>query len=311
MANLITIENFPASNIAEISALSADAAAGQAVINVENAQGIVADSYVLVGVVGGEGGQILKVQSVSTNQITFTTNLTIKHYKGETVTRIRSNQGKIYRATNVDGTAPSDGSFGVIATVTLEADQLYTQYNDTTGGSGYWYKQTYYNDVSLVETALADALAARGGNYGNYTDVDSVRIEAGIQNNRWIADQFVYSKLLAAQSEVNASLAIAGYTLPMIPTPELVKQITELLAAGYVLIRDYGAEHEATNKDGFSKIKMAREMLAKIESRETVLTDTTTGVALASSDEVRGYPDNTAADQTPSEDRLFRISDRY
>lgn len=311
MANLITIENFPASNIAEISALSADAAAGQAVINVDNAQGIVVDAYVLVGIVGGEGGQILKVQSVSTNQITFTTNLTVKHYRGEAVTRIRSNQAKIYRAANVDGTAPGDGSFGLLTTVTLEADQLFTTYNDTTGGDGYWYKQTYINDVSLVETALADAIAQRGGNYGNYTDVDSVRIEAGIQNNRWITDQFVYSKLLAAQSEVNASLSIAGYVLPLTSVPELVKQITELLAAGYVLIRDYGAEHESTNKDGFSKIKMAREMLAKLESKETTLTDTTTGVALTSSNEVRGYPDNTAADLTPSEDRLFRISDRY
>lgn len=311
MADLLVIENFPASNIAEQSYLTADAAAGQAVIAVENIDGYAVDDYVLVGVKGSETGQILKILSIASLQITFLTNLTSPHYRNEPIYKIKANQAKIYRASNVDGSIPADGSFASVTTLTRQGDQVNSSYNDSTGGSGYWYKSTDYNSTSLVESPLADAVAVRGGNYGYYTTADDVREEAGFSNNQYITDQIVYDKLIKAQSEVNASLVIGGYALPLTAVPEIVANATMLLAAGYLLTKEYGPEHSGTNKEGTLKIAQARDLLKKIESGGAGLVDPITQTPVAQSGNIDGYPDASAEDLSPSEGSVFKVTDVY
>lgn len=311
MADLLIIENFPASNIAEQSYLTADAAAGQAIINVENADTLAVDDYVLVGVKGSETGQILKILSITGLQVTFLTNLTSPHYRNEPIYKLRGNQAKIYRAANVDGSVPSDGSFSILSTITYQGDQVTTSYNDSTGGSGYWYKYTLYNSTSLVESPLADAVPIRGGNYGYYVTADDVREEAGFSSNPYITDQIVYDKLIKAQSEVNASLVIGGYTLPLTSIPEMVANATLLLAAGYLLTKEYGPEHTGTNKEGTLKIQQARDLLKKIENGSAGLVDPITQTPVAQSGNIDGYPDSLAEGLTPSEGRIFSVTDVY
>lgn len=312
MANLLVIENFPASNIVEQSNLTADTVAGLYSIVVENPDGFVADDYALLGVKGSESGQILKISSVTGTTITFYTALTVSHYRNEPIYKLIGNQAKIYRATNVDGSIPSDASFSLLVTVSYQGDQVNTSYNDSAGGVTYWYKYTNFNATSLAETPLADAMPIRGGNYGYYASADDVREEAGFSNNRYITDQITYDKLIKAQAEVNASLLIGGYTLPLgSPYPEVVSHAVILLAAGYLLTMDYGPEHSGTNKDGTLKIKQARDILAKLESGDTPLIDGAGGVSVTQTSKVRGYPDETAENASPSEARMFSITDRY
>lgn len=312
MANeIISIENFPQANIAERSILTADALASQAVVNIENASGYSANDFVVVGILGQEHSELKKIQSIATLAVTLTANLASKHYRNEPFTKIRGDKARIYRAANVDGTVPADGSFSLLETIDLQADQLYTEYVDPTGGSGYWYKFTFYNSHSTFESPLADSDAVRGGGYGLYASVEDVRVEAGLMNNQWITDQLIYSKLVQAQSEVNASLSIAGYSLPLTSVPELIRNATQLLAAGYILTIDYGPEHQGTNKDGQIKIKMARDILGKIEGGDTQLLDSVTNAALSQSAGVRGYPDDSAESATPTEAAMFKITDKF
>lgn len=311
MANeIINIENFPESNIAERTILTADALSGQKIVTAENVDGLQSTDIVVVGLPGQENAEISNIDSISGLAVTMLANLALKHYRNEPLTKIRANQAKIYRAANVDGTVPDDADFSVIATIDLQADQLFTEYVTTTGGAGYWFKYTFYNSVSASETPIADAVAMRGGNYGAYATVEEARTEAGLQNNRWILDQTIQSKLTQSQSEVNGSLSIAGYTLPLETVPEMIKNVTLLLTAGYLLTMDYGPEHTGTNKDGQLKLKMARDILTKIETGEMQLLDNTTQTPMAQSTGVRGYPDNTAATNTPSEAPMFSITDR-
>lgn len=312
MANLLVIENFPASNIVEQSNLTVDIVAALSSIVVENPDGFVADDYALLGVKGSESGQILKILSVTGKTITFNAALTVSHYRNEPIYKLRGNQAKIYRATNVDGSIPSNASFSLLATVSYQGDQVNTAYNDSTGGATYWYKYTNFNATSLAETPLADAMPIRGGNYGYYASADDVREEAGFSNNRYITDQITSDKLIKAQAEVNASLAIGGYSLPLgSPYPEVVSHAVILLAAGYLLTMDYGPEHSGTNKDGTLKIKQARDILAKLESGDTPLIGGAGGVSVTQTSKVRGYPDETAKNASPSEARMFSITDRY
>lgn len=308
MAEILNPTNFDPINIVEKTKLNADAAASQAVIAVENTQGFVADDFVVVGRLGSEQAEILKVLSVASNQITFTTNLSFAHDTLEDVTKLRGDQIKVYRAANVDDTTPDDADFGTaITTLTIEADQMFTEYTDSTGGSDYWYKKTYYNSVALTETNLASALAVRGGDYGQYVTVSEVRAEAGFENNDNITDSEVADRRADAKSEVDGALS-SRYTLPLTYVPEVVKNANKLIAAGYLLSGSYGIGVEGSAEEGAGKLKMGRKLLEGIRDGSIALIDQTGALISETQAGVGGYPDDDAPEE---EDAKFKIDDEY
>ncbi len=310
MSQILTAENFPQSNIVDLTALTSDAAAGQKIVNVENIGNIVVGSYCLLGSLGDERAQLNQVDTISGLAITFLTNLTVKHSRGEQLQRIRSNQIRFYAASNVNGSIPADGSFSVLTTQDIQADRLYTEYVHAAGGSDYWYKYTFYNSTTSSETDIADAVAVRGGNFGYYVSAQEVRETAGMKNNTYISDTLIFSKLQMAQSEVDGVLINRGYTLPLSSIPESVKNATLLIAAGYLLTNDYGPEFEGLNKDGNQKIKQGREILNQISSNMIQFPDGNGG-AVAQNSGVRGYPDNTTANAERPAPFKFRVTDIY
>jgi len=308
---ILQADNFHANNLLERSLLTADAAASQAVITVENPQGYSTSDYLLVGNIGSDRAEIRKISSITGNSITFTSNLSIAHTKQGAVIKLRGNQIKFYRATNVDGSVPDDDSFSLIATVSIEADQLETEYVDSVGGSGYWYKYTYYNEHSEVETSLSDAYAARGGGYNRFATVDQVKITAGLKNNKYITDAEVSEAIEEAESQVKASLTVAGYILPFDEIPFMVRHITRLLAAGSLLSNGYGSQRTGTEKEGSDKIKQALAILKQIESKSISLVENIDDSDIDRGDSVSGYPDASAVSNTPSEDRMFSVTDVF
>lgn len=307
MAELLSAINFPQSNIAEYSEVLTDLVAGATTVTLVNAQGYSADSYFRIGI--GERAEIKKVTSVTGNVITIFGSFGFDHKAGEKVIKLRGNQVRFYAATNVNGTVPADASFSAIATVDIEADQEETEYNHSAGGSGYWYKYTFFHSVQGTETDLDDSFGMRGGNFGEYTTAEAVRMEAGLMGNEYVTNGYITQRIEEAQSEVDSSLSIAGYVLPLVDVPSVIENATKLLAAGYILSADYGPEFEGTVKDGQLKIKMARDILAKIESGAIDLVGIEVDLAVDAG--VRGYPDNTADDDLIDEGRIFTIRDKF
>lgn len=314
MANeILYIENFPQSNIAEITELKEVALAGQNQATVANADGYNVDDYTVLGNLAAEGSQILQIQSIVGLLITFTANISVEHGKGDPLTKIKSNQAKVYHTANVDGTPPGAASFSTLAgTVNLQADQVYTEFVDNVGGSDYWFLQTFYNSDSATETDKADAVPMRGGAAGEYANWVEVRDEAGLKDNKWIEPSVYQEKLEMAQSEVTTSLRVGGYTLPLTVIPKVVKNAVLLIAAGYVLLRDYGATSSGTLKEGKDKLKQGRDLLLQLE-KGSELTDPVTGdpIATDQNDRINGYPDDSSAFNNPSEERIFRTTDKF
>jgi len=310
MAEVIRPTNFDAINILEKTELSADVAAAQKVANVLNAQGIVTNNFYVIGPLSAELSELAQLDTKTSNALTAVANYANTHKMGDAVTKLFGDKINIYRATNVDGSTPDDADFSLIGTIDIEVDQSYTEYTDATGGSGYWYKKTFYNSSNLSETTLVDSVAVRGGGYGNYATWEEVREEAGLTSNRYIPDSVYQEKLLSAQGEVNASLKIGGYTLPLTSVPHLIKNATILIAAGYVLLKEYGPENSGTNKEGNQKLTEGRKLLAKIEGGGSTLVDSQGG-NIGRSSRLGGYPDDTAADKSPSEGNIFRITDKF
>lgn len=312
MPEIISITSFLEFNILQTSQLTADVSIGGVTLNLINGNGFDTDHVILVGEPGAEGSEIVTPSDVTGKVVTVSA-LTQDHKKGRNVYVLRSNKARVYSAPNVDGTQPTtDGVYSLLGTVSHIGDKKEVEYTDDTNGDDYWYLYTFYNDVPTVaeETTKVLTDAVRGGGYGQYATVDEVRAEAGLNGNRWIKDSLIYEKLVSAESEVNASLVIGKYTLPLETIPANVKHATILLAAGYVLTVDYGAEHSGTNKDGEHKIAQAREILKSFEEGTGILLDAT-GSAIATGSRMGGYPDSNAADASPSEARVFSMTDTF
>ncbi len=78
-----------------------------------------------------------------------------------------------------------------------------------------------------------------------------------------ITDDYTGGKQDEADSWID--LKIKGYVkVPLNPVPGIIATAAEMYAAGLILTRDWGArvDTEQTSKDGFAKIKQARDLIA-------------------------------------------------
>lgn len=266
----LKIDNYPSLNIKETSSLATDVEVGATSIILLNNDRIIAGDYVVFGRRDSETAELKIIQSASGATIVVTEAMTLHHDAYEEVTALYANQIKIYRAANVNGTAPADGAFAVYGDpIDLDIDQGSTSYIDPDGSSDYWYKYVYYNSTTTKQTDLMYCIAVRGGTIGQYATIDSIRAAAGFENNRNITDFYIDGFRKAAQDQINGKLA-GVYVVPFAaPINSFITQITKTLAAGYIKLDQYGQN----NEEGLSMVQWAEEQLNKIRSGELTLTD--------------------------------------
>lgn len=318
MAQTLKLPNFHTNNIVETSVLDADAAIAATSLQVRFSDQMATDGYLFIGEYGGEASELCVLNTITdADTVTIDAPGLVKaHKRFEPAIVLFGNQLRIYRAANVNGTTPSDGSFTSLAFVDIDVDQIQTSYEDTSGGSDYWYKYIYWNESTSLGTALADATAVRGGSAGNYASIESIRREAGLQNNKYIADDFIDKKRQAAQQVINSNLS-GIYTIPFTaPINAGITEITELLAAGYLLTANYGALNTLNTNEGEAKIKRAMEMLNGYKTGSSQVIDES-GATLAipgTAGGFGGWPDASTATADPNAGgsaRAIRMSDMF
>ncbi len=137
-----------------------------------------------------------------------------------------------------------------------------------------------------------------------YSTNDNIRQEAGFTGNTNITDARITSFKGAATSHMDGIIGRV-YSLPLASTPSIVELIERKLAAGHMLLEEYGEQAEGMGKDGQKKVDWAEEMLRMIEEGLLRLVDTS-GVELskASLITMRGLPNkNTGTDKTDDADK--------
>lgn len=313
MSETLHFSNYQPVNIKEVSGLAVDIEPTDTSLTLFNNDNIVADDYLLVGRAGDEQSEIKQVDSASGVQVVVTNAIGFTHAYNTPVTALNYNQLKIYRASNVNGTQPADGSFSLLDTVDIDPDQIETTYVDETGGSGYWYKSTYYNSTATTESSIAEAIAIRGGNAGYYTTVEAVKKEAGFEFNRNITWMNVFVQLLAAQSYINGSLS-GVYTIPFsTPYNAFIVKLTTVLAAGYLLNEQFSSFVSSKDINGDTKVKWVEAQLSALKSGQLTLTnpDGSQPDVVPSTTTDRGFsgwPNATTADAGYG-DFKFRVTD--
>lgn len=317
MSATVKVDNYGSVNIREEAQLNAVVAAAASALVLNNTQNIAANDYLLIGARGTQSCELLPVLSNdSATGVTLSSPLKLPHVRFEPVVKVFGNKIKLYRAPNVDGTQPADAAFVYLDIFDIDADQFFTYCADPNGSSAYWYKFTYYNSATTAETSLADSGCARGGVGGNYCSIDDIRQKAGLMYNTFITDAMIDVERQSAQAIINSKLS-GVYTLPFTaPISPLIRKITILLAAGAVLLGDYGPLNNLSTADGQSKIDEAMGLLDQLDVKTLVLTDAS-GVDTSipgSANGYSGWPDVTTAAALPENgggDFMIRVSDRY
>lgn len=136
-----------------------------------------------------------------------------------------------------------------------------------------------------------------------YSDITAIRKEAGFTGNTNIEDSDITSFMGAATDHIDSALSNV-YSLPLAETPEILELIERKLAAGYLLLEEYGQQAEGTDKDGQKKIDWAEEELAKIVSGKVQLLDSSDEALDQTGDvTMSGWPnDSTGTDLTTDKD---------
>jgi hypothetical protein len=316
MSQTLSLSNFDSPNIKEKTQLDADVAVGATTLTVHFSDDLENGDFIYLSRLGSETGEIVTVDTVTdADTITITSAATKPHSRFDDITCLFGDQMKVYRASNSDGTQPDDSDFGFLDTVNIDYDQLSTTYVDSGGSSSYWYKFIYRNSSSGEESELGDSKAVRGGGVGQYASIESIRVEAGLHNNRYISDALVDEKRQAAQAEINSELS-GIYALPFtVPVPALISEITRKIAAGLLLIQDYGVVNTLSTNNGQALLTEGRDKLTKLANKQYVLIDATgTDTSISGSAGWSAWPDTTTATANPENGgsaRKFRMSDRY
>jgi len=139
--------------------LSFPEASGQAVIRWKNPNGFAASWAVQVGKTGIERSEVglLGTAAVDGTAGTLTANLTYDHAADTPVYAIKYDQVVFERSiTGTSGVAApmTDG------TITIQADSIHTQFDDTSGSPSYAYKAYFRNSVLNTTTTESDWLTS-------------------------------------------------------------------------------------------------------------------------------------------------------
>jgi hypothetical protein len=156
---LIPVYN-PTVDDLERSFLSSGISAGVISLTIDNNTNYAINDRIMIGELGREKTEVVTVTGAVSAGTTLTVGATLfPHEAGAPVTRLRYDQVKFYRSTT-----GSTGTYSLLTTINLDVDtaDLLTKYDDTTGLSTYYYKVSFYNSVSTLESALSDPIAGSG-----------------------------------------------------------------------------------------------------------------------------------------------------
>lgn len=283
----------------ERSRLEADATAGSNVsLTIGNNDGFIDADYIVVGYEGNELCEMCKInQAVTAGQVVRVATLKFNHKANEPITKYRFNQRKFY------GSATSGGVYTELTSEgspkDIQVDDPQGTYIEYTGDDYFFFKSTYYNSTSFVETDIDDSEAVDADESKRYASLYAIRKHAGLAGNPFYSDARIETKRKQAESEIN-SILYARYVLPLTEVPALLGQICELLAAGYIDYEEFGKDGEGvkwlgTGRALLASIAKGTQRLIGADGEELATKTLTAGV--------QSYPDqvNNTDSEGPSQ----------
>lgn len=194
--------------------LSASVAAAATSSTVENNNGFATNDKCIFGKFGEEKAEIVTLTSTAADiTLGHTTGPVFAHAARTPIYQIKYDQVKIYSATTETGT------YSLVTTIDIQADQKQTVYDDTAGTTTTWYKVKYYNQTTTTLSSYSDAVEGVGYTEDSLRSMtDEVLEEFGDPDAKEISRSQVRNKLRAG---------VRWLTMKMIKTfPDYRKKYT-------------------------------------------------------------------------------------
>ena len=155
--------------------------------------------YILIGNLGAEKSEVIRIHAStapSGSTITLASNTVWAHSINDTVTQIDYNQVEFSRATTLTG------SKSVLTTTGVEADDVWTAYNDTTNSTGFFFVR-YKNSSTSVYSDYSSGLNYTGFERGSVRKLKEAALALTNEHiSDLITDDFLLNELNNWQDDV-------------------------------------------------------------------------------------------------------------
>lgn len=281
------------------SKLSAGVAAGNnVVLHIYGNGGFSVNQYVCIGIPGTATAEIQKINADPAATDITVASLLYAHAADEPVQVYRYNQRKFYGCLTIGGSYTELSTSGSPKNITVNDPQ--GTYFEYTGTDGFiYFKSTYFNSTTNEESDIADAIAVASDQSMRYCSLYDIRLQAGMEDNPFVADDQFEQYRTQAENEVN-SYMFERYLLPLqnnsgvFEVPAIIQNATIKLAAGYCDYREYGKTGE-----GVKWLGEARGILKAIQkgTQRLIGSDFQEFGQKTLTQGVESYPNSSTTDQ--------------
>src|SRR3989304_7940792 len=137
--------------------ISTAIAAAATAITVKNTSSFASSDYIQLGETGAEKTEIVKITTVTApTSFAVVTATAYAHGVDTPIYGLLYNQVKFYRS--IDGGV----TYSLLATTDITPDSATTIYNDTNAVATYYYKSSFYNSTSTLESQKSQPIIATG-----------------------------------------------------------------------------------------------------------------------------------------------------
>jgi phage gp36-like protein len=257
-------------------------------IPVDNDTGFAANDWFRIGEESSETAELVQAISVANDAIVAT--LAYAHAADEPVVKFRFNQQKFYGCDTRGGTYVEVPNSPVAIVVDDPAGTTLAYY----GTTYLFFKATYYNSTTLVESSIDDANVGIADST-LYTTIEAARTASGFTNSANLSDARVMTKLGYVDGIINSKIG-ARYSLPLSTTCPLITSIATEMAAALLLMDQYSEEAGDADKAWGKRYDRAIKQLEEIRTGKMSLFDVT-GAELSRSGTIkpRFYPNATSS----------------
>lgn len=183
--------------------LSADEAAGQTTISVQDGASFAANEYVVIEKPGTQEAEIHRVSSSTASTVVLATSTSYAHPRGTIVRFIPFNQVSIEDDTDsAFGTATTD-------TVDIQVEQPFHVYEDTDGTAATYYRVRFYHSNQAVYSQYSDGVIATGFADNTVYSVKKRALQSvghKVGDFEWLTDDWLNNVIYEGRRELESHL---------------------------------------------------------------------------------------------------------
>lgn len=242
------------------SILTHEIGKGQTTLRVENSEGFSDDDYIVIDPYT-EKAEIIRINDTvsDTKSLTITATKFVHAAKSKFY-RLPYNQMRFYSCAEVSGT------YTLIASSETEMtlSDVYTVYNYAAGTSALYYKRTFYNSTSLVESDITVTSYWQTSDEELYVTPSLLRSYMQLMPNDYPTDTDLWNFIRIAQDK---------FTLDVSTTNSIIKRLAVLFLSKSFVLRGLATKSVAkgyvtVNAEGRQITKAFQELVLEAENTE-------------------------------------------